>query len=277
MAYYHQSLEAKAILKEDLNARLIQRAELVANREELDEAFDAIKSSNKLEIEFYHNEHAIKEDLVKLTKFLNEICIEKKRILPMFEAALEEIKDLNNQLFEMEKSNQFAAAEKQERLTSDNIEIEEIENFINLRAHELGLPELDQLFEELCGVYSNHIEKEILSKQLMLIEDEEKKITEKFETKEANILDAISMLSGRADDSMHGFELQELNNKHEQLRVRHELRKNAIKKWKEEVREVLAEKSEREATDHQTGVGYEKVFEQITNFFLLSLVVEALP
>jgi hypothetical protein len=58
----------------------------------------------------------------------------------------------------------MAVAEKNQRLASDNIEIEEVENFINVRANELGLPELDELFEELCGVYSNHIEKEILSK-----------------------------------------------------------------------------------------------------------------
>jgi hypothetical protein len=49
----------------------------------------------------------------------------------------------------------------------------------------------------------------------MLIEDEEKKISEKFEGKEANLIEAIGLLRGRADDPTHALELQELHNKHE--------------------------------------------------------------
>ncbi len=258
-----QNLEIKAMLKEDLNAKLLQRAEIVAQREELDEIFEGLKSSNKAEIQFYAEEAQLKEDLQKTSKYLNEVGIEKKKTLPMFEQVLEDIKDLNNKIFDIDKKYQISLAEKAERITADNNEIESIENFINTKARELGVLELDKMFEQTCSYFSSHIEKEILSKQLILIEDEEKKITEKFEQKESSIMEAITTLRSRPEDPSIYLELQDLHNKLEQLKIRHELRKEAIHKWKDEVREVLTEKSEREAADEVEGVNQGKLLESI--------------
>jgi len=260
---YSQNLEIKAMLKEDLNAKLLQRAEIVAQREELDEIFEGLKASNKVEIQFYTEEAQLKEELQKTSKYLNEVGIEKKKVLPQFEQVLEDIKDLSNKVFEIDKKYQILLAEKNEKIVADNNEIDSIENFINTKARELGILELDKMFEQICSYFSGHIEKEILSKQLMLIEDEEKKITEKFEQKEASIMEAITILRSKPEDPMTLHELQDLHNKLEQLKIRHELRKEAIQKWKDEVREVLTEKSEREAEDEVEGLNQDKQLEKI--------------
>ncbi len=99
---------------------------------------------------------------------------------------------------------------------------------------------------------------------MILIEDEEKKITEKFELKELALNDAIVLLRTRPDDPISISELHELTQKLEQLRLRHELRQEAITKWKNDVRNVLTEKSEREAQDAIAGEGMDRILERIS-------------
>ena len=57
-------------MKEDLNGKLLQRAELVAQREELDQIFEDLKNKNILEIQYAEEEDIVKDEIIKFSKLL---------------------------------------------------------------------------------------------------------------------------------------------------------------------------------------------------------------
>ena len=61
------------MLKEDLNGKLLQRAELVAHREEMDEIFETMKTSNKGELTYYFEELDLKMEVQEIQKQLQEM------------------------------------------------------------------------------------------------------------------------------------------------------------------------------------------------------------
>lgn len=109
------------------------------------------------------------------------MIMEKKRLLPQFEASMEEVKNLSNKVFEIERKCQILLSERSEKIKNDSAAIEVAEQQIHAKAKELQVEELEVLFQKLCTQFGNYIEKEILSRQLIMIEEEEAKITEKYE------------------------------------------------------------------------------------------------
>jgi len=240
------------MLKEDLNGKLIQRAELVGHREELDEVYQKLRRNHKLEIEFYYEENRLNDSLKKISESI-KICEDKKKgIMAQLEIKSGPIKELQEKLQFIQRSYQTLVSERSKKVTADEAEIERLESLISSKAQAYGIPELDDLFTELCNSHGRYVEKEILSRQLRLIDEEEKNITNKFEQKEYNLLEAIGILKEKQGESPEiDEEIVKLTIELEQLKIRYELRKEAIFKWKDEVTQVLNE--------NKNADGYEEI------------------
>ena len=92
------------MLKEDLNGKLIQRAELVGHREELDEVYQKLRRNHKLEIEFYYEENRLNDSLKKISESI-KICEDKKKgIMAQLDIKSSPIKDLQEKLQFIQRS-----------------------------------------------------------------------------------------------------------------------------------------------------------------------------
>ena len=231
-------------MKEDLNGKLLQRAELVAQREELDQIYEDIKNKNKIEIQYAEEEVILKDEIIKFSKLLVDKNNMKKKILPRLDAAINESTSLNDQIFQIDKKIQISSNEKLDKIKSNNLELENLEIFINSKTNELGISEIDSIFVELCAAYGNQMEKDIIIKQLALIEEEEKNTIEKFVGRDKTIRDQIEKLVSKRGDYDVENEINDMNSKLDQLTMRHMLRKDAISKWKNDVKLVLVKKND---------------------------------
>ena len=132
--------------------------------------------------------------------------------------------------------------EKLDKMKINHLELESLEIYIHNKTSELVIPEVDSIFEEMCKTYGIQIEKDILTKQLALIEEEEKNIIENFNIRDKAIKDELERLYPKKGKNDVENEIIDLNYKLEQLNLRHVLRNDAINKWKNDVNIVLLKK-----------------------------------
>ena len=250
-------------MKEDLNGKLLQRAELVAQREELDQIFEDLKNKNLLEIQYSEEEAIVKDEIIKFSKLLFDKNNMKKKILPRLDAAINESTSLNDQTFQIDKKIQISINEKLDKMRSNSLELENLEITINNKTNELGIPELESIFEQMCSTYDNRIEKQLLTKQLSLIEEEEKNIVEKFNARERTMRDHLEQLCLKRSEYDVENEINNLNYKLDQLCIRHMVRNDAINKWKNDVKIVLIQMNDKiknEDNDKKTSRLTQEVF-----------------
>ena len=155
------------------------------------------------------------------------------------DAAIIESTSLNDQTFQIDKKIQILTNEKLDRMKSNNLELDNLEITITNKTNELGIPEVESIFEQMCSTHGNRIEKHILTKQLSFIEEEEKNIVEKFNGREKSMRDHLERLCLKRGEYDVENEINNLNYKLDQLCIRHMVRNDAINKWKNDVKIVL--------------------------------------
>lgn len=151
-------------MREDLNAKLIQRAELVGCREELDAAYEGLKTSAEREIEYYHFECKAQKKLDKIKGEVSHLEKERKELLNSIDFRSKDVKAFNEKLFEADKAYQNLISERNEKIKFDNKEMSRLEEEIYTKAEEFKIDSLHRYFNELCSGYGSHIEREILQK-----------------------------------------------------------------------------------------------------------------
>jgi predicted RNase H-like nuclease (RuvC/YqgF family) len=119
------------MLKEDLNARLIQRAELVGHREEMDEIYSSLKVNNKAYIDMYFEEMVLIDEIKKITETIGKIEQKNKILVPQIDVKNSAIKELNNRLNYLQNTLNNLMTNRNRQVEQDTLKIEQLENEIN--------------------------------------------------------------------------------------------------------------------------------------------------
>lgn len=74
------------MLKEDLSSRLLQRADLVGQREELEQAIESFRRNNRVEVEFCYFEKQTKQEIAPLDSDIQDLQIKAQSLKQQLEA-----------------------------------------------------------------------------------------------------------------------------------------------------------------------------------------------
>ena len=227
------------MLKEDLTGRLLQRAEAIARREELEQLLEI--PSRELSI-FIQREALLREltalqgERIKVQRELDrkrDDCeqahsglIERQEI---FQETRMKLRELGKQV-----------EEKLARNTSENRQTEES---LDTLAHSISLPSLARLFEFLAAKTRYSLDHTLLSRQLDLVEQEESQLVS-FIGSELTALDQkiqeASFDKRKSDD---------LRRKRGEVMKKRDQRLNELAKWKNTAREVLKQSKDKEGRE----------------------------
>lgn len=228
-------LESKAMLKEDLNGKLLQRAELVAQREELDQIFEEFESKNREEIAFFNFEVEGRTQISNYSKKIGDVQNNKKIYQNKIEIIQKQEEEFHLLLESLNKELGESNSEKKgtlERIQGEKDKCEEIlfENF-----GELEVKELEEMMRSLSDDFIDITEKIVMVNQLKFVEDEEEKMNLTFEMKMHYL--GEKMRSARSGQNM--AEIEFLQEKNEIIKKQHAVKTEAITKWKKEVGKLL--------------------------------------
>ena len=232
------------MMKEDLNSRLLQRAEFVAQREELDQGIEAFREANTFELDYYNMEVQAKKGLESLTKMMSDLSIDKKTLAAQLKELTAQMANLNDQLFLVAKNHQILLNEKNDKTIEYNAEIEKIETLFNKKAGSLEFPSLNEIFCEIYPEPIDYMEREIMINQLQLIEEGEKKLSQNFQSRFENISQTIQTLSKKKSDVETSNNIKKLSSKLQQLELSYNVEKEAFSKFKKQIEESIEESAE---------------------------------
>lgn len=230
----NQLLESKASLKEDLNGKLIQRAELVAQREELDQVFDDFQEKYLSEISFFSEENELKGQLSNLQKKINEILNNKKIYQANIENIVKNINFLSDKLQVCNQDLSFSNQEKTETIAKILGEKEKAEEILVENFKQYGMVDLEKLLDAISTNFSQTLDKIILVNQMSFVEQEEEKMNMNYEIKCHNLEEKYNEITDKNDEKIREIEIQAEN-----MRIQHENKRDAIIKWKNEVNNLL--------------------------------------
>ena len=223
------------MLREDLNGRLLQRAELVGQREELDEAIELFKEQNTLETDYYHIEKNVKSNLENSAVNMNKLSHEKKNYLCQLKEISIHLTNLNDHLFTIAKKHQIFLNERNDRLGQYSYEIDAIESKIDKTAFNLGLPCLRDLLSDLFSSEESSIERAILSTQINLIKEEKRKIDILEVENKDNVLASIENVNIERKELKNKTDKSSNLTKAKQFELGRDLLNEALKKWEDKV------------------------------------------
>lgn len=219
------------MLKEDLNARLLQRAEIVGQREELDAVLEHTKECSSLVMNSFEEERLVKEQLNKISKQINNENQERRALFTKSEKLNSELGILNDSLYQQEKQHHAILKEIKDREALAKSQIDELFSKLPGDAELNSQEGFEGLVKEVVCEYKSWVQKEIFKNQYELVLAEEKKLTEAFEEEMRELKSKIQNPQNETDSS----NLQIVEEKIHQLKAQHILRRNAIKLWKEQV------------------------------------------
>jgi len=231
-----------------LNGRLLQRAELVAQREELDAVIEMFRENNSTEINFYNLEVKTKRALEEITRTLNDFGVEKKRLLLQLKEITNYITNINDQFFLSAKNYQISINEKEDRVRENSDDLDKIETLMNKKAQEFNIPRIDALLSEIFADADAKFEEKVLNRQLKLVQEEQYKLERNFENKRKELLRTIDTLKNQKGDP---DVILNLENKLHQLNVTHTLRMDTIACWKDNVKGEEADHDLDDFDEHQ--------------------------
>lgn len=224
------------MLKEDLTGRLLQRAEAIARREELEQLLEV--PSRELSI-FIQREELLREltalqgERIKVQRELDRKREDCEQSHSGFRERQEMVQETRMKLRELGKQ----VEEKLARNASENRQTEES---LDTLAHSISLPPLARLFEFLAAKTRYSLDHTLLSRQLDLVEQEESHLVS-FIGCELSGLDhqiqEASFDKRKSDD---------LRRKRGDVMKKRDQRLNELAKWKSTAREVLKQTKEKE-------------------------------
>ena len=232
--FISQLFESKALLKEDLNGKLLQRAELVAQREELDQIFEDFQEKYQKDINFFSEENDMKNQLTGFQKKLTDVSNNKKIYQINIDNIVKNINGLTEKLQLFNQNLSFSSQEKNETLNKIISEKEKAEEILSENFKQFDFFDLDKLLENLSKNFSQILDKIILINQMKFVEEEEEKMNINYQIKCHNLEGKYNEISDKKD-----LKINELQIQAENMRQQHEHRRDAIVKWKEEVNNLL--------------------------------------
>ena len=161
--------------KEELNGKLLQRAEAIAQREEYEQILDDSSISSEFQ-EIYENLKKLTISSKKTTEEKQVIFEEKTLKTSIYTQITSELSENNEKTFDFKSKLNKLIIDKQERLSSNREKNEKIEENLYLEANRLKIPEIESFFDFLSKKHEYFLEKAVLSKQMCVIEEEERKL-----------------------------------------------------------------------------------------------------
>ncbi|KAL4511674.1 hypothetical protein ABPG72_012519 [Tetrahymena utriculariae] len=140
--------ERKSMLKEDLNGKLMQRAELVAQREYLDEILEEFRQKYKQEIEFIEEENKLQYVINNQNQVLQQLTNLKKQKQQTSQSYLSQIYQKNDQLFDLYQvlCNSYLA--KFEQITQYNNSAKNLETSLCHLLNKYNIPAFNECAEK---------------------------------------------------------------------------------------------------------------------------------
>ncbi|KAL4471453.1 hypothetical protein ABPG74_008346 [Tetrahymena malaccensis] len=140
--------ERKSMLKEDLNGKLMQRAELVAQREYLDEILEEFRQKYKQEIEYIEEENKLQYVINNQNQVLQQLSNLKKQKQQISQAQLSQIYQKNDSLFDLYQvlCNSYLA--KFEQITSYNNSAKNLETSLCNLLNKFNMPVFNEWAEK---------------------------------------------------------------------------------------------------------------------------------
>ena len=145
----NQLLENKALLKEDLNGKLLQRAELVAQREELDQIFEDFQENYHKDISFFAEEAELKSQLSSFQKKVADVLNNKKMYQLNIENLLKSVNILTDKLQLSNQDLSLSSQEKNETLNKIVAEKEKAEEILLENFKQFNLGELEKHLDKM--------------------------------------------------------------------------------------------------------------------------------
>lgn len=217
-----------------MNGKLLQRAELVAQREELDQIFEDFQENYYNDIAFFAEEGELKAQLSGFQKKVADITNNKKMYQMNIDNLLKSINILTDKLQLCNQDLSLSSQEKNETLNKIIAEKEKAEEILLENFRQFNLAELEKMLEFISKNFSQTLDKIILVNQMKFVEEEEEKMNMNYDIKCHNLEEKYNDLSQKDEEK-----LQELQIQAENMRQQHESRRDAIVKWKEEVNKLL--------------------------------------
>lgn len=168
-----QLLEKKAMTKEDLNGKLLQRAESIAQREELELFLESRQYEDYIA---YENMKHFFEKEFDLQKEREILTFEKKNKENDYKRRENELMEKEEEFFTWNQKKLKLLDDRMKKLNENNELNENIEEELNKKAGQLKLPELEAFFQFLSKKFENFLENVVLKRQLSLIEEETLKL-----------------------------------------------------------------------------------------------------
>lgn len=169
----HQLLESKALTKEDLNAHLSQRAELVAQYEELDMVYEEIKETNKQQVLFVNEEIDITKKLLASKDHLKALGDAKIKVSQELETVVRKIIGYNEEHLRFgEKIKEIGSDRESDRHEISNM-LDQVIEIISVNFSKMGLPDFQGILNLLKSAFSTTVELKIVKEHFAVISREE--------------------------------------------------------------------------------------------------------
>jgi len=265
---YYFSLEAlrgtreqTLMIREELNSKLMQRAEQIGKREELDELYDDF-------VEKYGEELAYYVESRESDKKLEDIKEEKTVAMKDLKTTQEDLKATKENIQSTEGKiaglhNEITRLEENLKATSEDqlAEVEKLEAFIRLKLEEVEAPDLDQILLDVGTDSGMNINKEVLKRQIELVEQEELQLLVEWSSREAQYKEAIQDITDRISEANQQSperegtflratqlrletdlaELEALKEQYSLEQMAHRDRQKSINEWKLEARTLICQ------------------------------------
>lgn len=224
------------MLKEDLTGRLLQRAEAIARREELEQLLEV--PSRELSI-FIQREALLREltalqgERIKVQRELDRKREDCDQAQSGFRERYELVQETKIKLRELGK-------QVEEKLARNATENRQTEESLDKLANSISLPPLARLFEFLSAKTRYSLDHTLLSRQVDLVEQEESHLVS-FIGSELSTLD--QQIQEACFDKRKS---DDLRRKRADVMKKRDQRLNELAKWKSTAKEVLRQAKDKE-------------------------------
>ncbi|EAR85619.2 hypothetical protein TTHERM_00420270 (macronuclear) [Tetrahymena thermophila SB210] len=176
----HNLQERKSLGKEELIAKLMQRAEMVAQMEDFEEIQEDFKQKFPLEAKYLFQQLQLKKDLETMQKKHQDYVSSKKEKMSLLEQIQQQIKELNEFAQYKYSAIQEVLNYKQQQLRIYNDKMETIEEQINKKCSNFGFESGQNVFLQIFDERFMVLSKQALEKQIQLIESEETQLNDQY-------------------------------------------------------------------------------------------------
>ncbi len=246
--------------KEELNGKLLQRAEAIAQREEFEQLLD---ESPFEEYDIFESFSMISKEIKEISQKITVIYQEKIKKKEDFERIIEEIRGKNDEIYEFKEKLKQLESEKMVIFERNKRENEKNEQILDNKGNSLKIPKMNELFEFLAKKHGNFLQNTILKKQFTIMEEEEQNLIEFIQNEFEEKSEEIEEMKRNCENE---GKIKEIIKRNEGILHKKEERIKEIQKWKTGVKEYL----EKEKGEEKKGIkevycseNFEKIIDEM--------------